>query len=79
MLGKSRFLHDTIGCQPVIKPVVQPVVKPVWQPVWQPVGGLFTRCSRLSNRLYNWTAGCNLYNRCDNRFDNSWLYRLNGV
>jgi len=28
------------------------------QPVWQPVGCLFARCSRLSHRLYNWTAGC---------------------
>jgi len=37
----------------------------VWQPVWQPVGCLFTRYSRLSNRLYN-------------RFDNR-LYRVNGV
>jgi len=45
--------------------VVKPVVKPVWQPVWQPVGCLFTRYSRLSNRLYN-------------RFDNR-LYRVNGV
>jgi len=27
------------------------VVKPVWQPVWQPVVCLFTRYSRLSNRL----------------------------
>ena len=43
--------------------VVKLVVKPVWQPVWQP--GLFTRYSRLSNRLYN-------------RFDNR-LYRVNGV
>jgi len=44
---------------------IQPVVKRVWQPVWQPVGCLFTRYSRLSNRLYN----------C---FDNL-LYRVNGV
>jgi len=29
------------------------VVKPVVKPVWQPVGCLFTRYSRLSNRLYN--------------------------
>ena len=44
---------------------IQPVVKPVWQPIWQPVGCLFTRYSRLSNRLYS-------------RFDNR-LYRVNGV
>ena len=36
----------------------------VKQPVWQPVGCLFTRYSRLSNRLYN-------------RFYK--LYRVNGV
>jgi len=40
-------LHDTTGCQ----------TEPVVQQVWQPVGCLFTRCRRLSNRLYNWTAG----------------------
>jgi len=45
--------------------VVKPVVKPAWQPVWQPVGCLFTRYSRLWDRLYN-------------RFDNR-LYRVNGV
>jgi len=36
----------------------QPVVKPVVQPDWQSAGCLFTQCSRLSIRLYNWTAGC---------------------
>ena len=45
--------------------VVKPVFKPVWQPVWQPVECLFTRYSRLSNRLYN-------------RFENQ-LCRVNGV
>jgi len=44
---------------------IQPVVKSVVQPVWQSVGCLFTRCSRLSYRLYN-------------RFNNR-LYRVNGV
>jgi len=49
------------------KPVytIQPVVKPVEQLVAQPVECLFTRCSRLFNRLLN-------------RFDNR-LYRVNGV
>jgi len=39
------------GCS--LNTVVKPVVQPVWQSVWQPVGCLFTRYSRLSNRLYN--------------------------
>jgi len=51
------------GCS--FNTVVKLVLNPVWEPVWQPVGCLFTRYSRLSNRLYN---------RCDNR-----LYRVNGV
>jgi len=53
--------------QPVVQPVVQPtdlttscivytniqpVVKPIEQPVWQPVECLFTRRSRMFNRLY---------------------------
>jgi len=54
----------TTGC--IVYANIQPVVNPVWQPDWQPVGCLFTRYSRLSNRLYN------------NRFDNR-LYRVNGV
>jgi len=55
----------TTGCISCIHPVVKPVVHPglttgwtnscsfntVWQPFWQPVGCLFTRYSRLSNRL----------------------------
>ena len=44
---------------------IQPVVKPVGHPVVQPDEGLYTRCIRLSNRLFN---------RLDNR-----LYRVNGV
>jgi len=62
ILLKPR-LHAATGC--IVYANIQPVVKPVWQPVWQPVGCLFTRYSRLSNRLYN---------RSDNR-----LYRVNGV
>jgi len=61
------------------------------QPVWQPVGCLFTQCSRLSNRLYNWTAGCQtrltpveclytrynlLSNQLSSRFDNRFDNRL---
>jgi len=56
-------LHDTTGCQTRCQ--TGPVVKPVWQPVWQSFGCLFTRYSRLSNRLHN-------------LFDNR-LYRVNGV
>ena len=44
---------------------IQPVVKPARQPVGQPDGCLYTRYSRLSNRLFN---------RLNNR-----LYRVNGV
>jgi len=65
-------LYPVYTIQPVVKMVVQPVGqpvasckrtsnrvgKPVVQSSWQPVGCLFTRYSRLSNRLYNWTAGC---------------------
>ena len=40
---------------------------------WQPVGCLFTRYSRLSNRLYT-----RFDNRLYSRFDNR-LYRVNGV
>jgi len=43
---------------PLYSKSVYTVVKPVVKPVWQPVGCLFTRCSRLSNRLYNRTAAC---------------------
>jgi len=65
--------------QPVVKPVVRPVWQPVWQPAVsckqtsnclsnrfdKPVGCLFTRHSRLSNRLHN-------------RFENR-LYSVKGV
>jgi len=48
-----------------ISDLLNPVTQPVVNPVLKPVGCLFTRCSRLSNRLCN-------------RFDNR-LYRVNGV
>jgi len=47
----------------------QPVIKPDEQPVCPPVECLYTRCSRLFNRLSN-----RLFNRFENRF-----YRVNGV
>jgi len=63
---------QTVFVKPVVQPglttrwtnsgsfntVVKPVVKPVWKPVWQSVGCLFTRYSRLSNRLYNRFVSC---------------------
>jgi len=60
-------LHDTTGCQTGCPTgwTAGCVVYTNIQPVEQPVECLFTRCSRLSNRLFM-------------RFD-SQLYRVNGV
>jgi len=60
MIGLKPRLHDTTCCQTGC--VWQLVGQPLGQQVvlctqtsnrLQPVGYLFTRCSRLSNRLYN--------------------------
>jgi len=61
--------YSVYTIQPVVKPVVQPVGQPaasrkqtssrLSHHTGLTTGRiLFTRCSRLSNRLYSWTAGC---------------------